>query len=224
MAAVPIAVGLPLDPLGLPARVGVVVLLLLMANAVNLIDGQDGLAGGLGAIASVGLAAVIAANGADPVLALVVAGALVGFLAWNLPPARVFLGNGGAYGLGALLTVLAAQATNGHGWHGLLAAASPGVFAFELTFTVVRRLLGSQRLATGDRGTPTTCSAAAAATGTAPPWPCGPWPAPATPPTRCAGRRRDHARGRLRDRHRRRRAGCGATRGLAEPQQPTERP
>ncbi|HET6748189.1 MAG TPA: MraY family glycosyltransferase [Actinomycetes bacterium] len=155
VAAVPIAVGLPfdrLDQLALPARVGVVVLLLLMANAVNLIDGQDGLAGGLGAIASVGLAAVIAANGADPTLALVVAGALVGFLAWNLPPARVFLGNGGAYGLGALLTVLAAQATNGHGWHGLLAAAlCLGVFAFELTFTVVRRLLGSQRLATGDR-------------------------------------------------------------------------
>ena len=67
VAAVPIAVGLPLDrldQLALPARVGVVVLLVLMANAVNLIDGQDGLAGGLGAIASVGLAAVIAANGA----------------------------------------------------------------------------------------------------------------------------------------------------------------
>jgi UDP-GlcNAc:undecaprenyl-phosphate/decaprenyl-phosphate GlcNAc-1-phosphate transferase len=154
-AALPIAVGLNfdrLDRLGPPARVGVVVLLLLLANAVNLIDGQDGLAGGLGAIASVGLAAVIAANGADPALALVVAGALVGFLAWNLPPARVFLGNGGAYGLGALLTVLAAQATIGHGWHGLLAAAlCLGVFAFELTFTVARRLVGSQRLATGDR-------------------------------------------------------------------------
>jgi UDP-GlcNAc:undecaprenyl-phosphate/decaprenyl-phosphate GlcNAc-1-phosphate transferase len=152
IAGVPIAVGLPLGPLGAPAQVGVVVLLVLMANAVNLIDGQDGLAGGLGAIASVGLAAVIAANGADPTLALVVAGALVGFLAWNLPPARVFLGNGGAYGLGALLTVLAAQATVGHGWHGLLAAAlCLGVFAFELSFTVVRRLVASQRLATGDR-------------------------------------------------------------------------
>jgi len=154
VAAVPIAVGLNfdrLDQLASPARVGVVVLLLLLANAVNLIDGQDGLAGGLGAIASVGLAAVIAANG-NPVLALAVAGALVGFLAWNLPPARVFLGNGGAYGLGALLTVLAAQATLSHGWHGLLAAAlCLGVFAFELTFTVVRRLLSSQRLATGDR-------------------------------------------------------------------------
>jgi UDP-GlcNAc:undecaprenyl-phosphate GlcNAc-1-phosphate transferase len=152
VAGVPIAVGLPLDELGPAARVGVVVLLLLLANAVNLIDGQDGLAGGLGAIASVGLAAVIAANGADPALALVVAGALVGFLAWNLPPARVFLGNGGAYGLGALLTVLAAQATIGHGWHGLLAAAlCLGVFAFELTFTVARRLVASQGLATGDR-------------------------------------------------------------------------
>jgi UDP-GlcNAc:undecaprenyl-phosphate GlcNAc-1-phosphate transferase len=152
VAGVPIAAGLPLDELGLSARVGVVVLLLLLANAVNLIDGQDGLAGGLGAIASVGLAAVIAANGANPVLALAVAGALVGFLAWNLPPARVFLGNGGAYGLGALLTVLAAQATAGHGWHGLLAAAlCLGVFAFELTFTVFRRLRSAQRLATGDR-------------------------------------------------------------------------
>jgi UDP-GlcNAc:undecaprenyl-phosphate/decaprenyl-phosphate GlcNAc-1-phosphate transferase len=152
VAGVPIAVGLPLEQLGPWARVGVVVLVLLLANAVNLIDGQDGLAGGLGAIATVGLAAVIVANDGDPVLALVVAGALVGFLAWNLPPARVFLGNGGAYGLGALLTVVAAQATVAHGWHGLLAAAlCLGVFAFELTFTVVRRLLSSQRLADGDR-------------------------------------------------------------------------
>jgi UDP-GlcNAc:undecaprenyl-phosphate/decaprenyl-phosphate GlcNAc-1-phosphate transferase len=146
-----LAVGLPLDPLGPLARPGVIVLLLLLANAVNLIDGQDGLAGGLAAIASAGLAAVIAVNG-DPALAVTVAGALVGFLAWNLPPARIFLGNGGAYGLGALLTVLSAQATLGHGWHGLLAAGlCLGVFAFELTFTVVRRLLASQGLATGDR-------------------------------------------------------------------------
>jgi UDP-GlcNAc:undecaprenyl-phosphate/decaprenyl-phosphate GlcNAc-1-phosphate transferase len=163
VAGVLLAVGLPLDPVGslsragmvvLLARAGVVVLLLLLANAVNLIDGQDGLAGGLGAIASAGLAAVIAANGNSeaPVLAVVLAGALVGFLAWNLPPARVFLGNGGAYGLGSLLTVLAAHATILHGYHGLLAAGlCLGVFAFELAFTVVRRLVSSQRLATGDR-------------------------------------------------------------------------
>jgi UDP-GlcNAc:undecaprenyl-phosphate/decaprenyl-phosphate GlcNAc-1-phosphate transferase len=147
-----LAVGLPLEELSPLARPGVVLLLLLMTNAVNLIDGQDGLAGGLAAIACAGLAAVVAANGGDPTAAVVLAGAVVGFLAWNLPPARVFLGNGGAYGLGALLTVLAAQATLEHGWHGLLAAGlCLGVFAFELAFTVVRRLLASQGLATGDR-------------------------------------------------------------------------
>jgi UDP-N-acetylmuramyl pentapeptide phosphotransferase/UDP-N-acetylglucosamine-1-phosphate transferase len=152
-AGVLLAAGLPLDRLSPLARPGAVLLLLLLANGVNLIDGQDGLAGGLGAIACAGLAAVIGANGGDPVLAVVVAGALVGFLAWNLPPARIFLGNGGAYGLGALLTVLACQATLAHGWHGLLAAGlCLGVFAFELTFTVARRLIASQRLATGDRG------------------------------------------------------------------------
>jgi UDP-GlcNAc:undecaprenyl-phosphate GlcNAc-1-phosphate transferase len=151
-AGVLLAFALPLQGLGQLARPGVVVLLLLLANAVNLIDGQDGLAGGLGAIAAGGTAAVIAVNGGDSAVAVVLAGALIGFLAWNLPPARVFLGNGGAYGLGALLTVLAAQTTIAHGWHGLLAAVlCLGVFAFELTFTVVRRLVGSQGLATGDR-------------------------------------------------------------------------
>jgi UDP-GlcNAc:undecaprenyl-phosphate/decaprenyl-phosphate GlcNAc-1-phosphate transferase len=151
-AGVLLAVGLPLDQLSTFASPGVVLLLLLLTNAVNLIDGQDGLAGGLGAIACAGLAAVLAADGGEPTAAVVLSGSLVGFLAWNLPPARVFLGNGGAYGLGALLAVLAAQATLEHGWHGLLAAGlCLGVFAFELSFTVVRRLLASQGLATGDR-------------------------------------------------------------------------
>jgi len=152
VAGVPIAVGLPLDPLGPLGEPFVVLLLLLLANAVNLIDGQDGLAGGLGAIAAAGLAAVIAANGGDPVTAIILAGALVGFLAWNLPPARVFLGNGGAYGLGALLTVVATQAVVGHGWHGFLAAMlCLSLLGFELAFTVVRRLLAAERLTTGDR-------------------------------------------------------------------------
>src|SRR4029450_6071750 len=63
VAGVPIAVRLPLGRLGPPARVGVVVLLLLLANAVNLIDGQDGLAGGPGALATLGPARGIAAIG-----------------------------------------------------------------------------------------------------------------------------------------------------------------
>ena len=144
--------GLRVVPFGPLGAVAVPVLLLLLANAVNLIDGQDGLAGGLAGIACAGLAVVTAANGGNPLVAGALAGGLVGFLAWNLPPARVFLGNGGAYGLGAMLTVLACRVTAAHGWHGLLAAGlCLGVFAFELTFTVVRRLLAAEGLAVGDR-------------------------------------------------------------------------
>jgi UDP-GlcNAc:undecaprenyl-phosphate/decaprenyl-phosphate GlcNAc-1-phosphate transferase len=147
-----VAAGVRLEPLGPLGAVGVVVLVLLLSNAVNLIDGQDGLASGLGAIACAGLAAVTAASGQSlPLAAVALAGSLVGFLAWNLSPARIFLGNSGAYGLGVLLALLAARLTF-DGWHGLIAAGlCLGVFAFELTFTVVRRLVAAQGLATGDR-------------------------------------------------------------------------
>ena len=189
VAGVLLAVGLPLDDLSPLARPGVVLLLLLMANAVNLIDGQDGLAGGLAAIACAG-----AGRGGGGQRRRPDGRGRGGRRGGRLPglepaPARVFLGNGGAYGLGALLTVLAAQATLEHGWHGLLAAGlCLGVFAFELTFTVVRRLLASQGLATGDRRHSYDLLARSAGNrdrSTLALWTLGrSAPAPATPPTR----------------------------------------
>jgi UDP-GlcNAc:undecaprenyl-phosphate/decaprenyl-phosphate GlcNAc-1-phosphate transferase len=147
-----VAGGVRLVPLGWFRATGVIVLVLLLTNAVNLIDGQDGLAGGLAALAGLGLATLSFTHGGDGVAALAFVGALLGFLAWNLPPARVFLGNSGAYGLGTLLAVLAAHASDEHRWPGLFGAGlCLGVFAFELCFTVGRRLAARERLATGDR-------------------------------------------------------------------------
>jgi UDP-GlcNAc:undecaprenyl-phosphate/decaprenyl-phosphate GlcNAc-1-phosphate transferase len=145
--------GLRLEALGPLAGVAVVVLVVLLANAVNIVDGQDGLAGGLGLIAAVGLVSVAGWGVADPagVAGMALAGALVPFLAWNLPPARIFLGNGGAYAVGTLLAVPAAQL--GATWPGLVAATlCLGVFAFELVFTVVRRAMARVPVTTGDRG------------------------------------------------------------------------
>ena len=121
-------------------------------NAVNLIDGQDGLAGGVGAIGALGLAALVAdASSPDAALGLALAGALAGFLAWNLPPARIFLGNGGAYAVGAILAVLAAMVVDADGPRGIVPALlCLGVFLFDLGFTVARRI-GSGALASGDR-------------------------------------------------------------------------
>jgi UDP-GlcNAc:undecaprenyl-phosphate GlcNAc-1-phosphate transferase len=128
----------------------VVLLVVVCANAVNLVDGQDGLAGGLAAIAALGLH--FAGGARDPAVGLALAGALAAFLLWNRPPARVFLGNGGAYAIGVILAALAASVSNAEGGRGVVVSLlCLGIFALELVSTVVRRLMHRQPLASGDR-------------------------------------------------------------------------
>ena len=144
--------GVRFGPGGALGIAGTVLLVLALTQAVNLLDGQDGLAGGVGAIAALGLAGLALAHGHDHVPALALAGGLVGFCAWNLSPARVFLGNSGAYGLGAALAVLALPETYQHGRQAILATGlCLGVPAFELASTVARRLAWGSGLTAGDR-------------------------------------------------------------------------
>ena len=122
-------------------------------NAVNIVDGQDGLAGGLACIAalSMGSAAAVLEHQSVLALGLATGGALIGFLVWNRSPARLFLGNGGAYGVGILLAAQAI-ALVASGIRGFLAAAlCLGPFAFELTFTTVRRMWLRTPVVVGDR-------------------------------------------------------------------------
>ncbi|HEY9792014.1 MAG TPA: MraY family glycosyltransferase [Candidatus Obscuribacterales bacterium] len=92
-----------------------VVWLVGITNAVNLIDGMDGLAAGVSAIAAVTIWAVAMANtplhthpAPYPALtAAIFAGALLGFLRWNFNPARIFLGDSGAYLTGFVLGCIA---------------------------------------------------------------------------------------------------------------------
>lgn len=142
--------GLDVEPLGALGGAGVVVLVVACANAVNMIDGQNGLAGGLTAASAAGLALVHPSGAPARAIGFAFAAAAVGFLIWNVP-GRIFLGNNGAYAAGALLAALAASATF-EGWRGLLAAAAClGVFLFETLFTVGRRLATGAGLMTGDR-------------------------------------------------------------------------
>lgn len=113
-----------------------------MTNLINLIDGMDGLAGGISLMLMCLLAYVAYAS--HPYLcglAVAMAGALCGFLRFNFPPARIHLGDGGAYLLGFLIGALSLQNSN----KGAVAAAliAP-VFALALpildvTFSIVRR-------------------------------------------------------------------------------------
>jgi phospho-N-acetylmuramoyl-pentapeptide-transferase len=80
------------------------------ANAVNLTDGMDGLAGGLAAI---GFAAIVLlmpnAQAGEKAVALTLCGALVAFLVFNRHPARVFMGDTGALAIGYALATMAVQ-------------------------------------------------------------------------------------------------------------------
>jgi UDP-GlcNAc:undecaprenyl-phosphate GlcNAc-1-phosphate transferase len=71
-----------------------------ITNLVNLIDGVDGLAGGI-CLMLMGLLVYVGhANGTFVLLTAGMTGALLGFLWFNFPPARIYLGDGGAYFLG----------------------------------------------------------------------------------------------------------------------------
>lgn len=85
-----------------------------MANAVNLIDGLDGLATGIVAIAAGSFflyghrlattdLAVLAPDNPSPLIAVIIAGICLGFLPHNFNPARIFMGDGGALMLGGLM-------------------------------------------------------------------------------------------------------------------------
>jgi UDP-GlcNAc:undecaprenyl-phosphate GlcNAc-1-phosphate transferase len=96
----------------------VVFWLLATVNAFNLIDGLDGLAGGIGITVALAIAA-IAVSRHDFVTAtqaLAVGGALGGFLLFNLHPASIFMGDGGALPLGFLLGAIASGMGGAGGW------------------------------------------------------------------------------------------------------------
>lgn len=80
-----------------------------ISNAMNFIDGVDGLAGGVSMISALTLA-VVAFNMHEPIpalIALIVAGAALGFLNFNFYPARIFMGDSGALLCGFLLATVA---------------------------------------------------------------------------------------------------------------------
>lgn len=83
--------------------------ILTVTNAVNFMDNMNGLCAGLAAIASGCFAAIAAAQGQYLVamIGFLACGALLGFLPWNFPRARAFLGDSGSHLAGYLLAVLA---------------------------------------------------------------------------------------------------------------------
>lgn len=118
-------------------------------NAVNLIDGMDGLAGGTSFIAILFYLIIAVVSKLDPVIILSLAvfeGALGAFLLFNLPPAKIFMGDGGSLLLGAVLSFLPlAFDSQGHfdlnGFGLYLGIALCAVPILDTLSAIIRRLV-----------------------------------------------------------------------------------
>jgi UDP-GlcNAc:undecaprenyl-phosphate GlcNAc-1-phosphate transferase len=130
--------------------------LLLGINALNLLDGSDGLASIVGITIAVGIAgvAILTEHSLVALISLLLAAALLGFLFHNRPPARIYLGDCGSTVIGFVLALLALRATQ----RGLATADASlmGLLMFvpllDTALAIVRRKLKGQSILSGDRG------------------------------------------------------------------------
>lgn len=165
-ALVAIASGLVLTRLSLPG-VGSVELGLLgvaltlfwilgCTNAVNFMDGMDSLVGGVLVIACAALALIAALEGAWFIhaAALFLLAGFLGFLPYNLPPARIFMGDVGSQFAGFMLAVLGVAAA-GIGEDQVSFLIVPLLLfglLFDAGFTLLRRALAGERVSAPHRG------------------------------------------------------------------------
>lgn len=122
-----------------------------MVNVVNFMDGLDGLAAGVSAITALVLFILSVGSKVNQpevaILAIITVGAAVGFLPFNFFPAKIFMGDGGAYFLGVVLALLAIYSGGKLATAGLVL----GFAIFDGIWAVVRRLAAKRSPFSADR-------------------------------------------------------------------------
>lgn len=148
--------------------------LLVMSQAINLIDGLDGLAAGIVAIGAGAFFLysrvleandVLAVPNIGPLICIITVGICLGFLPHNFNPAKIFMGDGGALLLGLLMacatTVVGGRSSPEKEFFGqsyffyaplLIPVIILGVPIFDMAFAIVRRTTRRQGFATADKG------------------------------------------------------------------------
>ncbi len=156
--SLPFAEPMSFGPLSLPITL---LWIVVVTNAVNLIDGLDGLAAGVVFCAAATNLVVAVASGESvgPVfVGLVMSaimGALLGFLAYNFNPARIYMGDSGSYFLGFLLaacSIASPQQKASTTTSLLVPMLALGVPLFDTLLSVLRRWLQRKSILSADRG------------------------------------------------------------------------
>ncbi len=151
----PAAIG-PLLPALWPGLAVTLLWILFTTNAMNFIDGLNGLASGVSLIACLFIVFIAEQHGgwfAYAAAGLLAAG-LAGFLPFNFPKARIFMGDVGSQFCGFILAVLAVVASRFDGVElsFLLVPMLLSGVLFDVAFTLVRRMIAGERLTEPHRG------------------------------------------------------------------------
>ncbi len=167
-AAVPVCMGVRIERIILPFLESngfefgwlsypvTILWIVALTNAVNLIDGLDGLAAGVSAIASLSVFCVALMQG-EYVIALLTAalvGACFGFLPYNFSPASIFMGDTGSTFLGFVMATISVMGL--FKIHAIISFAVPfiafGIPIFDTSFAILRRLREHRPIMSPDRG------------------------------------------------------------------------
>ena len=139
--------------LGMAGNLFAVVFLVWLTNLFNFMDGIDGVAAAETTFIAAGAIAIGGAESGGYLLLLEIAllASCIGFLVWNWPPAKIFMGDVGSGFLGLILGMLAIVSAGLNVmplWTWLILA---GVFIVDATITMIRRMLGGSEWLSGHR-------------------------------------------------------------------------
>ena len=140
----PLPVGNPYLPLGFLSIPITVIWIVAITNAVNFIDGLDGLSVGVCSISclSMSVIALTLGQGTEALILGALLGACVGFIPYNLNPAKIFMGDTGATFLGFILACMSVSGL--FKLYTVISFAIPililGVPLFDITFATLRRM------------------------------------------------------------------------------------
>ncbi len=149
-------IGGEMHPVGKWSILITVAWIVALTNAMNLIDGLDGLACGVSVISSVSLLFVTLIKGEvqSAFITAIIIGACMGFMPYNAHPAKIFMGDSGSQPLGFILAVLSVQGT--FKTASVLSFLVPlSIFAlplFDTAFAIIRRLIHGKSPFAADRG------------------------------------------------------------------------
>ncbi len=146
----------PFVHLGILAVPVTIIWIVVITNAVNLIDGLDGLAVGVSSIAAITMLAVALLTGNMPIAITMaaLAGACIGFMPYNLNPAKIFMGDTGSTFLGYMLATVSIMGL--FKFYAVISFAVPflilGLPIFDTANAIIRRVAAGRSPMSPDRG------------------------------------------------------------------------